>query len=282
MSSVERAAEAVRVISSRRTVRGIRFLDVGSAWGGFPIAFAQAGAHEAVGIERHGDLLELSQALLRDMPCAARMIHGDIMDPIVLAKLGTFDVITCNDVIEHVTDPWTLLRHLARALRPDGLLYVSVPNSRALTHIVADPHYSVFGLCLLRMKDAERYYDQLGFTASYDVTEFYRLPEYLQGLKSEGLQPELVDEVDVSTSRINALARAVDTLHRTSAQRIDSLAVEQTTRELLRRGVEAYVADFNASYGAWQESAEPASMGRDLLFNYEIPVWRILSRVPKV
>jgi SAM-dependent methyltransferase len=43
---------------------------------------------------------------------------------------STFDCIVFNDVIEHVVDPWTLLRKAERHLTPAGRIVASIPNIR--------------------------------------------------------------------------------------------------------------------------------------------------------
>jgi 2-polyprenyl-6-hydroxyphenyl methylase / 3-demethylubiquinone-9 3-methyltransferase len=42
--------------------------------------------------------------------------------------LGKFDVVTCMEVIEHVTNPAAFVTELAAHLKPDGLLILSTPN----------------------------------------------------------------------------------------------------------------------------------------------------------
>ncbi len=41
---------------------------------------------------------------------------------------GTFDAVTCFEVLEHVDDPADLLRDLARAVAPGGTIFLSTPN----------------------------------------------------------------------------------------------------------------------------------------------------------
>jgi SAM-dependent methyltransferase len=66
---------------------------------------------------------------------------------------GTFDLITCLDVLEHVPDDRRGLGELRRASKPGGWLLLTVPAYQALwsLHDVANHHYRRYsrrGLCL--------------------------------------------------------------------------------------------------------------------------------------
>lgn len=43
---------------------------------------------------------------------------------------GSLDLVLCLDVLEHLADPWTMVRRLSPLLAPGGRLIVSVPNIR--------------------------------------------------------------------------------------------------------------------------------------------------------
>jgi 2-polyprenyl-3-methyl-5-hydroxy-6-metoxy-1,4-benzoquinol methylase len=43
---------------------------------------------------------------------------------------GSLDAILCLDVLEHLVDPWAVVKRLSALLRPGGRLIVSVPNIR--------------------------------------------------------------------------------------------------------------------------------------------------------
>lgn len=65
---------------------------------------------------------------------------------------GSFDLITCLDVIEHTPDDRATLRELRRVSRPGGFLLVTVPAYQGLwsTHDVANHHYRRYSRSRLR------------------------------------------------------------------------------------------------------------------------------------
>jgi SAM-dependent methyltransferase len=42
---------------------------------------------------------------------------------------GLFDLINCGDILEHLTNPWGMLKRLRRLLRNSGRLVLSIPNA---------------------------------------------------------------------------------------------------------------------------------------------------------
>lgn len=64
---------------------------------------------------------------------------------------GTLDLVLCLDVLEHMADPWTMVKRISAMLAPDGRLLISVPNIRHYRFIwrlltKGDFHYRDFGL----------------------------------------------------------------------------------------------------------------------------------------
>jgi methionine biosynthesis protein MetW len=99
-----------------------RVLDLGCASGALGAALRARGA-EVVGVERDPAYAARARERLDDV------IEADIetLDP---AQLGTFDVLIAGDVLEHLADPWTVLRGFAAILEPGGTAVVSLPNVR--------------------------------------------------------------------------------------------------------------------------------------------------------
>lgn len=102
---------------------GARVLDIGCGTGEFLNIAAEAGS-ECVGIEP-GE----AYARFASQEYGLEIINEPWQD----ADLpdGHFDVITCHQVVEHLRDPMAVFSAMARWLKPDGVLYVSVPDMRA-------------------------------------------------------------------------------------------------------------------------------------------------------
>ena len=61
---------------------------------------------------------------------------GDVLDRGSLGN-ATFDCILLADVLEHLVDPWTILRRLTDHLEPQGIVVTSLPNVRHYTTLLS-------------------------------------------------------------------------------------------------------------------------------------------------
>lgn len=97
-------------------------LDVGSGLGVFPYRMKEAGwSCTAL------DPDPRAAAHANDV-VGVQAVTGDFMT-IGTDRLGTFDVITFNKVLEHVENPVAMLSKSSRHLNPGGLVYVEVPDA---------------------------------------------------------------------------------------------------------------------------------------------------------
>jgi MoaA/NifB/PqqE/SkfB family radical SAM enzyme/SAM-dependent methyltransferase len=169
---VQRGREIVRQLRQRTPLRGKRVLDVGCGYGGMLTVLAEQGA-QAAGIEIGDCPSRVGQHRLRDLGLQVDWHQGDLCDQEFIRRLGTFDVIVCQDVLEHVLDTSRAITNLCALLRNGGVLFVQVPNKYAAEYILADHHYALFGISLLSRAQAIEYWRLPYAQARVDYTVGY-------------------------------------------------------------------------------------------------------------
>lgn len=55
-------------------------------------------------------------------------LEGDVEKIQLPIEAASLDLILCLDVLEHLVDPWMIVRSLSKLLKPGGVLIVSLPN----------------------------------------------------------------------------------------------------------------------------------------------------------
>ncbi|MHB8469189.1 MAG: class I SAM-dependent methyltransferase [Gaiellaceae bacterium] len=98
-----------------------RVLDVGCSSGYLAGPLVERG-NVVVGLE-----LDPAAAREAEEHCE-RVLIGDVETMALPLEPGSFDVVLCGDVVEHLRDPVRALARLRPLLRPGGLLVVSTPN----------------------------------------------------------------------------------------------------------------------------------------------------------
>jgi len=191
---------------------GRRYLDVGCAYGGFLTAFAEVG-YLAHGIEYDDHLASLCMRHIELSNLKASILHADFLADSVVEE-PIFDLITCNDVIEHVSDPGRCIRKLYGLLKPGGVAYIETVNKNSLKNNTADIHFQFFGLNLLENCRAEQMYKQLSGSSFYGVSEFYPIEWYLNVAGNlDGASVEIVKvqgEFDYRVDLLAAFAKFVN------------------------------------------------------------------------
>lgn len=94
-------------------------LEIGSAHGAFVAALRQAG-FDASGLELSPWMVDFSKQSF-DVPIRVGPLEQQNLAP------GTLDLIILLDVVEHLPDPVTTLRHVFDLLKPDGKLLIQMP-----------------------------------------------------------------------------------------------------------------------------------------------------------
>ena len=100
---------------------GKRVLDIGCSSGYLARPLVKRGC-TVVGIEQ--DPIAAEQA--REV--CAEVLVGDAEEMELAFEPGSFDVLLCGDLVEHLRDPQRFLSRIRPFLRPDGRLVLTTPN----------------------------------------------------------------------------------------------------------------------------------------------------------
>ena len=122
-----------------------RILDVGSGIGSLVVACHRRGLH-AFGIEP--DRIAQGSNLTSIQIARRRLPHGLFVSGVGEALPfpdTSFDLVTMNQVVEHVTDQQKVIREASRVVRTGGVVYIACPNYLRFY----EPHYKMFWLPLM-------------------------------------------------------------------------------------------------------------------------------------
>jgi 2-polyprenyl-3-methyl-5-hydroxy-6-metoxy-1,4-benzoquinol methylase len=263
----DRGRAMVELVERIAPVGGRRVLDVGCGYAGFLVAFAARGAKVA-GIEKDPATLALARVNL-----AERGVANTIYDRDATADVSDidqrFDVITCNDVIEHVVDADALLRNVRQLLAPDGFAVFEIPNGADARFVLSDGHYQLFGITLLDRPDADAYFVIARPGLPNSVYRYLTVPEYRRLFASHGLTMTMLEETFDGAS-MESLRNAARELRAQMDARLAE--VPAGSRPLVRQRVAEYLAVLERTLG------DPSADPREVLEQYGCAFWRVVAR----
>ncbi len=203
MAHVAMVAEGLRV--EDRGLEGGRFLDLGSGSGGSLVAALTAGAAYAEGWEINADKRRLAEVNVRTCGVDSNRVSvrdENMENPEAAADPAeAFDLVFCEEVLEHVKDLDGAFATLSRCIRPEGGVgYVTIPNGFALSSVYSDPHLQLFGIALLDRFEAQPLATALKNHTHYSdmMGTYCRFGEYVRRFEEVGLTVESVEESDGS------------------------------------------------------------------------------------
>ncbi len=107
-----------------------RIMDIGPGYNTFALAAAQiTGAQDITYVDYARDILDWQVARARAKGLQATGICGDLNENADLSTLGSFDLILCQEVLEHLPRPAGLIGQMTRLLAPGGRILITVPTA---------------------------------------------------------------------------------------------------------------------------------------------------------
>ena len=123
-------------IQSLSPLAGQRVIDIGCGGGILADSMARAGA-TVTGIDLAGKALKVAQlhAMEAGTPnIAYREISAEAM---AQEASGSFDTVTCMEMLEHVPDPSSVVRACAQLVKPGGWVFFSTLNRNPKSFLMA-------------------------------------------------------------------------------------------------------------------------------------------------
>ncbi|HIJ26459.1 MAG TPA: bifunctional 2-polyprenyl-6-hydroxyphenol methylase/3-demethylubiquinol 3-O-methyltransferase UbiG, partial [Gammaproteobacteria bacterium] len=117
------------------TMDGARILDVGCGGGILSEGMAKAGA-EVTGIDMGEAPLSVAKLHLLESKLEVEYRQISVED-LADETPGSYDIITCMEMLEHVPDPASTIEACSRLVKPEGDLFFSTINRNLKSYLMA-------------------------------------------------------------------------------------------------------------------------------------------------
>ncbi|MBT8386998.1 MAG: class I SAM-dependent methyltransferase, partial [Ignavibacteria bacterium] len=146
--SKERGKFVESVLSKVITLTGLHILDLGSGEGGTAKVFSEK--NEVVSFDINKERLQ------RQGINFYQKVLGDSEN--LPFNSSSFDVIILQDVIEHLQEKRKIINSLHSLLKKKGIIFISTPNKLSIFNVIADPHWGVPFISLLKRESIRKYF----------------------------------------------------------------------------------------------------------------------------
>ena len=123
-------------ITSLVPIKGSRVLDVGCGGGILADAMAREGA-SVLGIDLATKALKVAQLHALEAQTQGVEYREISAEALAAEQPGTFDVVTCMEMLEHVPDPAAVVKACATLVKPGGYVFFSTINRNAKAFLFA-------------------------------------------------------------------------------------------------------------------------------------------------
>ncbi|WP_295524488.1 bifunctional 2-polyprenyl-6-hydroxyphenol methylase/3-demethylubiquinol 3-O-methyltransferase UbiG [uncultured Pseudacidovorax sp.] len=123
-------------IEGQVPLAGKRVLDVGCGGGILSDAMARRGA-DVLGIDLAGKALKVAQLHALDAGTPGVRYREVAVEALAEEAPGSFDVVTCMEMLEHVPQPASVVQACAKLVKPGGWVFFSTINRNAKAFMLA-------------------------------------------------------------------------------------------------------------------------------------------------
>jgi 2-polyprenyl-6-hydroxyphenyl methylase/3-demethylubiquinone-9 3-methyltransferase len=125
----------LQYVAQRVPLRGARVLDIGCGGGLLSEALAKEGA-DVTAIDLAPELVKVAR--LHSLESGVTVDYRvQAAEDLAAEQPGSFDVVTCMEMLEHVPDPGAIIAACHRLLKPGGQLFLSTVNRTPAAFAVA-------------------------------------------------------------------------------------------------------------------------------------------------
>lgn len=125
----------LQFIQQYAAVAGQRIVDVGCGGGILTEGLARLGA-EAMGIDLSEDLIDIAD--LHGLETGVNADYQKISaEDLAEQQAGSFDHVTCMEMLEHVPDPGAIIAACAKMVKPGGKVFFSTLNRKPKAYLLA-------------------------------------------------------------------------------------------------------------------------------------------------
>jgi len=123
-------------IEGQVPLKGRRVLDVGCGGGILADSMARKGA-EVLGIDLATKALKVAQLHALEAQTEGVQYREISAEALAAEQPGSFDVVTCMEMLEHVPDPSSIVKACAALVKPGGYVFFSTINRNAKAFLFA-------------------------------------------------------------------------------------------------------------------------------------------------
>ncbi len=123
------------ILDGTRGLQDLEILDVGTGAGILAESMARAGGH-VLGIDLAEEAIGEARRHARETGVQAGYRVVDV-ESLAAECPGSFDVVTCMEMLEHVPDPASVVQSCARLLKPGGYAFFATLNRNPKSYLMA-------------------------------------------------------------------------------------------------------------------------------------------------